>query len=875
MQSSVFNKLTTIVKLIAAMSAGGLVLAAMLFPMFGSAGAAAKTTAQMISDVDVEFEEANPALVTRVLAADGTPIVHYYNYYRSPITLEQMGEWAPKAIIAIEDRRFYDHKGVDLQGMFRAAIQNVVGGGVSQGASTLTQQLVKNTLFYQAETQQERDAATEQSLGRKLREAKIALNLEKSTTKDQILARYLNLMNMGGGAYGVRAASLMYFGIEPSQLDIAQAAMIAGIVQNPSKYNPLHNPQDTKKRRDLVISAMADTGYITAAQAEEEKKKPITLSGNGYKPSRACSEAPNNSGFYCDYVWQYLTQQLGIPEKTLKEGGLTVQTSLQPTYQQAATDGILSASGTLGRDPAIYGYADQRIATMPILDVKTGNVLALGVNKKYGNDPNDVSQTVNNYPILPNGDGAGSVYKLFPAVVALSQGTGKNFELNTPPPYKSKIMAKQGQTYQVENAGNYPPKLSLERALFMSSNTYFVALQDHIGSMDPIADAAYNMGLWAPGDTKTRDLVKAEQRASFTLGPESTSPLRLAVAYATVANRGTRCEPTPIVSVTGPDGKPAVNPANGQPYFTPGTNCTPGAISKGVADTINQILLKDVMPGNSGQTGRRAYIPGYQIAGKTGTAQDNRAYSFVGYTPDIIASVLAFDPKSNVSLPAPGGGEEGFGGGYPAKMWSLAMQNILPLVGASSFAPEDPQVAAGKTTTLGVDCIGQSPSNCKAMAEKAGYFAEDSGTPVDSTLPAGVVAAQSPAPGSSVGQNSTITYSVSTGKAPAGQPCQPGQDPATGCVAQNPAGTVCATGQNPSTGCVAPAPAGQQCVPGQDPATGCVAAAAAPTESSAPPAPTSAPAGAGDTGSTTGGGGNGNGGVGGGNAGNGNGGGPN
>ena len=164
------------------MSAGGLVLAAMLFPVFGSAGAATKTTTQMIHDVDVEFDQATPALVTTVLAADGSPVVHYYNYYRLPVPLEQMGEWTPKAIVAIEDRRFYEHNGVDLQGMARAAVQNVVGGSVSQGASTLTQQLVKNTLFYQAKTQQERDAAIEQSIGRKLREAKIALSLEENTS---------------------------------------------------------------------------------------------------------------------------------------------------------------------------------------------------------------------------------------------------------------------------------------------------------------------------------------------------------------------------------------------------------------------------------------------------------------------------------------------------------------------------------------------------------------------------------------------------------------------------------------------------------------------------------------------------------------------
>ncbi len=807
--------MTTVAKLVAAISAGGLVLAAMLFPAFGGAGVVAKDTADAIHEVDPEFNESNPALVSTVLAADGTPIVNYYNYYRLPIPLDQMGEWMPKAIVAVEDKRFYEHNGVDLQGMFRAAIQNAVKGGVSQGASTLTQQLVKNTLFYQATTQKERDAATEQSLGRKLREAKIALNVESMYTKDQILEKYLNLMNMGAGAYGVRAASLTYFGVEPAQLDIAQAALLAGLVQNPTKFNPLQNPQEAQNRRDLVLGLMLDQGVITQEQHDAEVQKPIALAGGGAKPSRSCADAPNNSGFYCDYVWTYLTQNLGIPEKTLKEGGLTIQTSLNLSFQDAATNGITSAAKPLGGGDT-FGYADYRLASMPILDVKTGQVLALGLNKKYGNDPNDPSQTVFNYPVLP-GLGAGSTYKIFPAVVALSQGTGSQFELTAPDPYTSKVYKNGNKPYTVSNANpGYPDRMSLERALYMSSNTYFIAMEDHIGSIDPIADAAYNMGLWAPGDTKTRDLVKAEERASFTLGPEATSPLRLAVAYATVANRGTRCEPTPILAVTGPDGQPAVNPENGQPYYTPGTNCTEGAISKGVADTLNQILLKDVMPGNLGQTGKRAYIPGYQIAGKTGTAQDNVSYAFVGWTPDIIASVLAYNLEGK-GMPGAGGGE-GFGGGYPAVMWKNAMVNILPQVGSSKFPPADPAVAAGKTSTLQVDCVGQSPSNCKALAQQAGFDAVDSGTPVDSTLPAGVVASQDPAVGSSVSPGITIKYSVSSGKAPAGQPCQAGQDPATGCVP--PAGDPTQTPAPAPTAAPDPQPTTEQQPPTQGPPSG-------------------------------------------------------
>lgn len=837
MSSSALGKVTSLVKLVAAIAAGGLVLAAMLFPAFGGAGQAAKSTADIVNKVDPEFTAEAPQLVTTVLAADGSPIVNYYNYYRLPIPLDQMGEWMPKAIVAVEDKRFYEHAGVDTQGMFRAAVQNAVTGGVSQGASTITQQLVKNTLLYQADSQAERDAATEQSLGRKLREAKIALQLEKDFSKEQILEKYLNLMNMGNGAYGVRAASLTYFGVEPVNLTIDQAALLAGLVQNPTKFNPTHSPEAAKDRRDVVLKLMADQGQISEEEYQAAVATPITLSGTG-KPSRSCADTANYGGFFCDYVWQYLTQNLGIPEATLKNGGLTIQTTLMPSYQVAATDAIVGASSSFKQNASIFGFGDNRIATMPILDVDSGNVLALGVNKRYGNDPNDPAQTNNNFPVLPASDGNGSTNKLFPATVALSQGTGWKFELTAKAPYTSQIMKRQGVNYAVSNASNgYPDRMPLDTALYMSSNTYFVALEDYIGSMKPIADMAYNMGLWAPGDTSARDTIAAEDRAAFTLGPDGVSPLRLATAYNTIANRGTKCEPTPIAAITGADGQPAVNPATGQPWFTPGSNCTANVVSQGVADTLNQILLKDVMPGNSGQTGERAYINGYQIAGKTGTAQDNRSYTFVGWTPDILAAVYAFSPTSNDTMPAPGGASgEGFGGGYPAQMWKLAMQNILPQIGSSSFPPANQQVAAGKTSVLSVDCVGQSPSNCQAMLEQSGHSGKDSGTPVDSTLPAGTVAAQDPPAGSSVSPGSTVTYSLSSGKAPAGQPCQPGQDPATGCVSQNPAGTVCATGQDPATGCIPPAPAGQPCVNGQDPATGCVAAAS-PTSSAAPADP--------------------------------------
>ncbi len=691
------SKPFALVKLVVAIACGGLVLALMLFPAVGGAGVVTQSGASLVADVSASFGAQTPSTVSTALAADGSVLTSYYNQYRTPVPLAQMGKWIPKAIVAIEDRRFYQHGALDTAGTVRAGLEDLVSGGVTQGGSTITQQLVKNTLLYQATTPAEQKAAVTDTIGRKLREAKIAIELEKKYTKDQILEKYLNLMNMGDGAYGVRAAAISYFGVEPAQLSVEQAALLAGVVQNPTKFDPFNNPKAAKERRDTVLAAMAKNGDISEQQADDAMKQPITLNP-GSTPGRSCSTAPSDGGFFCDYLWTYLTQTLGIPSTVLKNDGLTIKTTFQPSFQESATNGILGASAALGRDPSIFGLGDQRLAMMDVLDATNGQVLALAVNKKFGNDPNDPSQTSVNYPTVP-GEGAGSTYKLFTAVTALEQGVGVNFVDGANAPYTSTKFKNNGKPYVVNNAGNYGANLPLWEALYQSENTYFVGLEDHIGNMNPIVDTATAMGLWAPGDTTIADQVKAQQQASFTLGPGSANPLRLAVAYATTANRGTRCEPVPVTDVLGPDGQPLVNPKTNKPYFTPGTNCTSNVISSGVADTINNILMKDVMPGNAGQTAARAYTgDGREIAGKSGTAQGNASYTFVGFTPQIVASVMAYNPANNDPLPAPGAGEQGFGGGYPATMWRLAMQNILNSYPKVSFPPPDPQVEAGNSS---------------------------------------------------------------------------------------------------------------------------------------------------------------------------------
>lgn len=769
----------------------------MMFPVIGGAGLAARNGAQLIDDIPVSFTEEPPARVSKVLDADGKLMTSYYNFYRVPVSINRMPESMQNAIVAIEDERFYDHNGIDTKGTLRAVVQNFVAGGVEQGGSTLTQQLVKNTLLYQAKTQAEEKAAIEPSIGRKLREAKVALEIEKKYTKKQILEKYLNLMNFGANAYGVAAAARTYFGVAVEKMTLEQSAMLAGLVQSPTAFNPLVHPDAAIKRRNLVLQAMAKSKYITQSEAEKAKKKPLGAKSEYQRPDRSCAAVANNGGFFCDYLWSYLTTSLKIPEKTLKEGGLTIKTTFKPAMQNSVTNAILGVSDTY------FTLADTKIATMDVLEPGTGKVFALGVNRKYGNDPKDPGQSTVNWPTV-NGEGAGSTYKLFPTVTALTNMDGINFSLTTPPPYKSKI----SPGYEVDNAGGYPATLPMWRALYMSSNTYFVALEDHIGSMDPIVDTATKMGLWAPGDTTISDQVKAEQQASFTLGPGSGNPLRLATAYATVAARGTKCEPTPIDGVFTIRGKPLKNSKTGKPFFTAGENCTANAISPGVADTVNQILRKDVIPGSPSATGNAAYVSGYDIAGKTGTAQGNNSYAFVGYTPKILASVLAYDPKKNEGMPGLGGGDAGYGGGYPATIWRRAMAEILPANYGTDivFPPADPAIEKGKSFSNPVNCVGKSPQACASALSAAGLTPQQSGTPIDSDQPAGAVARQEPAVGGTVSPGQIVLYTLSTGKSKVLPTCKAGEAPSPDTCTAAPASPTspplakCKPGQLPNPG---------------------------------------------------------------------------
>jgi membrane peptidoglycan carboxypeptidase len=245
----------------------GALLAALALPWLGGPALAAQQSSSLLGDPPLELTDEPPAGNSVLLAADGTPITWFYKENRAPVGPDGIAEIMKQAMVAIEDARFYEHNGLDVQGTLRALLTNLAAGGVQEGGSTLTQQLVKQTLLQTAVTPEARHAATEQTLGRKLREARLALALEDTYSKDELLTRYLNIVYFGRNAYGIQPAARAFFGVDATELTLPQAALLAGLVQSPAADDPFINPEGATVRRNRVLTRMAEEGYITAAQA--------------------------------------------------------------------------------------------------------------------------------------------------------------------------------------------------------------------------------------------------------------------------------------------------------------------------------------------------------------------------------------------------------------------------------------------------------------------------------------------------------------------------------------------------------------------------------------------------------------------------------
>ncbi len=583
----------------------------------------------------------NPKLANQpqrsiVYGADGSAIGSFFVQNREPVSIERVPRYLRDAIVAVEDRRFYVHHGVDIEAIIRALIQNITKRRIAEGGSTITQQYAKNAII-----------GNELSLTRKLKEAYIAIQLEKRYSKRQILEAYINTVYFGHGAYGVEAAAETYFGKKVQYLTLAEAALIAGLPKSPQGFSPFDNPAEAKRRQTIVLDKMVDEGYITKAQAAQAKAQPLI-----YKSAK--DEDPNGkiAPYFVEYVKQELLRKYG--KEKVFGGGLRVYTTLDMRMQRAADNAIKSALNQDG-DPT---------ASIVAVDPKTGYVKAMVGGRDFKTLKYNLATQGRRQP--------GSSFKVFVLVAALESGVSPQTQFNGSSPIQIKI-PDSSEVWTVNNAeGSAYGNISIWEATVKSVNAVYAQLIMKVGPQK-VVDVAKRMGI----------KENIEPYPAIAIGGLTTgvSPLEMASAFGTLATNGERAEPIAISRIVDSKGKV---------IFTAKPKRS-RALDPKIAGQTTQILVDVIKRG----TGRRADI-GRPAAGKTGTAENYQDAWFVGYTPDLAAAVWMGHPEAQIEM-RDVHGSPGYGGIIPATMWGEFMKEALKDVPPHGFPPfESPKTEPPK-----------------------------------------------------------------------------------------------------------------------------------------------------------------------------------
>nr|WP_175548262.1 transglycosylase domain-containing protein [Saccharopolyspora flava] len=747
----------------------GVLVAGLLFPVAGSLGVVSNRAGDAVNSISTDMMTKEPPLVTTVTDKDGRPIAYLFNQDRTPAAPDQIADTMKAAIVAIEDRRFFDHQGVDWAGTMRAAVTNQMSGEIAQGGSTLTQQYVKNYLVHvvAADDPVKQAKAIEQTPGRKLREIRIALQVEKQLSKEQILTRYLNVVPYGNQAYGIGAAARTYFGTTPDKLTIAQAALLAGMVNSPSALNPESNPQEALDRRNLVIKAMEDQRRITPEAADEARNAPLGLVTPLQNIPNGCVGAGPADGFFCRYVIDYL-ERAGFTEEQLKTGGYTIRTSMD----KRATDAAKEAAER-GVPKTTKGIANVMSVVEPGKDKH--RVRALVANRDFGID---ASKGQTSYA-LPSGIvkfGAGSIYKVFTAAAALEKGMGIYNTIQSPGSYTSQVYRNGSRPYTVGNAeGVAAGPRSLQMALATSPNTAFVALEERVG-LNQAVDMAVRLGMrqtllhnTASGDPVTpngsggpsqADFVKQKNIGAFTLGFAPTSPLEISNVGATIMSGGVWCPPTPIEQI---------QDRNGNPVTITEDPCEQ-AVDEPLANAMAVGMSKDDQPGGTAAGAASGAGWNRPVSSKTGTTEAHQSAGFLGATPQFAGAVLTFSdgtsPQGICDTDPPrlcgANGGNIYGGKVPARTWFDAMKVIHEGLPVAPLPGTTDRYENGGDEFQVPNVVGLTDDKAKETLEKAGYQVNERS--VNSQRKRGTVTSQTPRGFALPGE--TVTLSVSTGYVP-------------------------------------------------------------------------------------------------------------
>lgn len=603
--------------------------AGMLLPAGVLAGAAAQVGTEMLDEIPAELNEEAVSVPSRILDQDGNEIATFYAEDRTPVDLEDVSQHMIDAVIAIEDERFYEHAGVDGQGLARAMVHNVTSD-TQQGASTITQQYVNNVLVnYQNLNGLRTTVSGSKDVPDKLREMKLAVAIEKEMSKDDILEGYLNLVLFSGRTYGVESASRLFFDKSSADLNIPEAALLAGLVQSPNALNPEDNPEGATNRRNLVLGNMRTHGFITQEEYDEAVASEIQLDMNPL-PS-GCYYARDGFEYFCDYVQRKIQTDPAFGpdrdarQRMLDRAGLEITTTLDSTLQQAAVE--------TARRNVPAGENEGVGSSLVTVEQNSGNIKTMAQNTEYavGEDLPD-GQISMNFNVDHEWGGGGGFQlgsTLKPFVFMAWMGAGNtmrdtvdasrdNYSNAEFPAYcLDDGQANVTGPWNVNNAiGDMKKNMRADYGLYWSINTATVA-------------AAYQTDLCAITDITTAAGITGggpeggpldPSHPSLVLGSYEVSPLSMASAYSTLASGGTYCEPRAIESIVD---------AEGNEYTVPPVQCSPGALNadnvKELNNTLTQLADERISQGELD----------FPIAGKTGTNNFESSTWFIGYTSDL------------------------------------------------------------------------------------------------------------------------------------------------------------------------------------------------------------------------------------------------
>ena len=703
----------------------GVLTAGFVMPGVGVATATVQTAANGVENLPAELETPPQAERSTLLMADGTRLATFYDENRVYVPLSEIAPVMQQAQLAIEDHRFYEHGPIDVQGTFRALLRNTAGGS-TQGGSSITQQYVKMVQIENAMARGDEEGvkkAQEVTIARKVQEMRYAIALEQKLSKDEILERYLNIAYYGDGAYGVEAAARHYFNSSAKELTLAQAAMLAGLVQSPDAYNPRLHTDVAIQRRDVVLNRMAELDASLADDAAEAKKE--AFDPDKIVPTRngcASSAYP----FVCDYARQALLADAALGETVeeresmLNRGGLTIKTTITPSVQKSAEKSVAAVVGD--RDPAL--------GAVVLIEPGTGEVQAMAQSRTEMGEGK--GQTFYNYTATEamggaEGYQAGSTFKIFTMAAALEKGIpiSKRYSATSP-------MQFRGQTFQ-------------------SCDGKFVFKQD-----------------WD---------VSNSTRSASSMDMQTATNYSVNTYYVQLIRDTGICNATKIAAKVGVDmarGGDLVAKYSTTPSFVPSVNCQQ-AVDPDVAAAVNKVLSGVSANG----TGRPARVSGgYSQAGKTGTTNDNQAVWFVGYTPELAGvSMIAIDKTSSywethrkslkgVRLPDSGVYLTGSGSGDAGKIYKAAMQAGLKGKPKTSFAQVKKEFTEGKTVDLPDGIDSMNADQARAALEDAGFTVQEQ-YQYDSR-PQGTFLGTSPS--NQAPQFSTVYLNFSAGPAPVSQP---------------------------------------------------------------------------------------------------------